>query len=77
MRHSTDRIAHTTAFVTPVVEQWLEREIAQWVHPMKDRLLRDSLNERKNEHLMTPHHKDYKSAIGCQTKGVHIFNLLS
>ena len=34
---STDRIAHTTVFVTPVVEHWLEREIAQWVHPMKDR----------------------------------------
>ena len=32
-----DRIAHTTAFVIPVVEHWLEREIAQWVHPMKDR----------------------------------------
>ena len=26
--HPTDRIAHTTAFVTPVVEHWLEREIA-------------------------------------------------
>ena len=26
------RITHTTAFVTPVVEYWLEREIAQWVH---------------------------------------------
>ena len=25
------RIAHTTAFVTAVVESWLEREIAQWV----------------------------------------------
>ena len=33
----TDRIAHMMAFVTPVVEHWLEREIAQWVHPMKDR----------------------------------------
>ena len=33
----TDRITHTTAFVTPVVEHWLEREISQWVHPMKDR----------------------------------------
>ena len=31
MHHPTDRIAHTTAFVTPVVEHWLEREIAQWV----------------------------------------------
>ena len=36
MHHPTDRIAHTTAFVTPVVDHWLEREIAQWVHPMKD-----------------------------------------
>ena len=27
-----DRITHTTAFVTPVVEYWLEREIFQWVH---------------------------------------------
>ena len=32
-----DRITHTTTFVTPVVEHWLEREIAQWVHPTKDR----------------------------------------
>ena len=30
MHHPTDRIAHTTAFVTPVVEHWLEREIAQF-----------------------------------------------
>ena len=37
MHHPTDRITHTTAFVTPVVEHWQEREIAQWVHPMKDR----------------------------------------
>ena len=26
MHHPTDRITHTTAFVTPVVEYWLERE---------------------------------------------------
>ena len=25
MHHPTDRIAHTTAFVTPVVEHWLKR----------------------------------------------------
>ena len=31
MHHPTDRIIHTTAFVIPVVEHWLEREIAQWV----------------------------------------------
>ena len=36
MHHPTDRITHTTAVVTPVVERWLEREIAQWIHPMKD-----------------------------------------
>ena len=29
MHQPTDRI-------TPVMEHWLEREIAQWVHPMKD-----------------------------------------
>ena len=28
---TTDRVAYTTSFVTPVVERWLEREIAQWV----------------------------------------------
>ena len=27
MHHPTDRITHTTAFVTPVVEQWLERNV--------------------------------------------------
>ena len=32
MHHPTDRIKHTTAFVTPVVEHWLEQEIVQWVH---------------------------------------------
>ena len=32
MPHPTDRIAHTTACVTPVVEHWLEREIVQCVH---------------------------------------------
>ena len=32
MHHPTDRITHTTTFVTPVVEHWLERETAQWVH---------------------------------------------
>ena len=30
MHHPTDRIIHTMTFVTPVVEHWLEREIAQW-----------------------------------------------
>ena len=30
IHHPTYRITHTTAFVTPVVEHWLEREIAHW-----------------------------------------------
>ena len=46
MHNPTDTIAHTTAFVTPVVEHWLEREIAQWVHPMKDRSNDPSHHER-------------------------------
>ena len=46
MHHPTYRITHTTAFVTPVVEHWLEREIAQWVHPMKDRSDDPSHHER-------------------------------
>ena len=46
MHYPTDRIAHTTAFVTPVVEHWLEREIDQWVHPMKDRSDDPSHHER-------------------------------
>ena len=29
MRHPTDRIIHTTAFVTPAMGHWLEREIAR------------------------------------------------
>ena len=40
------RIAHTTAFVIPVMEHWLEREIAQWVHNMKDRSDDPSHHER-------------------------------
>ena len=46
MHHPTDRIAYTTAFVTPVVDHWLEREIAQWVHPMNDRSDDPSHHER-------------------------------
>ena len=46
MHHPTDRIANTTAIVTPVVEHWLEREIAQWVQPMKDRSDDPSHHER-------------------------------
>ena len=29
--YTPDSIAHTTAFLTPVMEHWLEQEIVQWV----------------------------------------------
>ena len=32
MHHPTDRISYTTAFLTPVMEHWLERVMAQWIH---------------------------------------------
>ena len=32
MHHPIDRMTHNTAFATPVVEHWFERDIAQWVH---------------------------------------------
>ena len=42
--HRQDITYH--GFVTPVVEHWLEREIAQWVHPMKYRSDDPSHHER-------------------------------
>ena len=33
-----DRITHTMAFVTPVVDHWLEWDIAQWVQDRSDHL---------------------------------------
>ena len=57
MHHPTDRIAHTTAFVTPVVEHWLEREIAQWVHHMKDR------SDDPSHHERTPLQRSYISLL--------------
>ena len=44
--YAPDRVAHTTAFVTPVVEHWLKREIDQWIHTMKDRSDDPSHHER-------------------------------
>ena len=32
MHHRTDRIMHSTVFVAPVVEYWLERKTAKWIH---------------------------------------------
>ena len=57
----SDRITHTTAFVTPVVEHWLEREIAQWVLPMKDRSNNLPHHERTllpRSYISLPHRQD-------------------
>ena len=48
-------IAHTKAIVTPVMENWLVREIAQWVHPMKDR------SDDPSHHEQTPLPRSYIS----------------
>ena len=57
MHHPTDRIAYTTAFVTQVMEHWLEREIAQWVHLMKDRTMSECSyhSGRMSTHGVTGH----------------------
>ena len=66
MHHPTYRIAHTTAFVTPIVEYRLEREIAQWVHPMKDR----SDNPKHNERMLLP--RSYISILLLSVLSVYI-----
>ena len=42
MHNPTDRITHTTAFVTPVVEHWLEQEI----HPLNEISYNNTTNKR-------------------------------
>ena len=59
-----DRITHTTAFVTPVVEHWLEREIAQWVQPMKDR----SDDPSNHERTLLP--RSYISLLGIRNSSM-------
>ena len=48
MHNPTDRIAHTTVFVTPVVERWLDLEIAQWVH--HEQLIHPMTHRTMSEH---------------------------
>ena len=49
MHHPTDRVTHTTAFVTPVVDHcwvWVGRRLGEWVHSLKDRSYDPSHHER-------------------------------
>ena len=49
---------HTLTFVKPYVAYWLEREIAEWVHPMKDRSNDPSHQSTRSYHGATFH-------VGC------------
>ena len=77
MHHPTDRITHTTAFVTPVVEHWLEREIAQWVHH-KDRSDDPSHHDRtllSRSYISLPNRKRYKIYVWNTCMKYKFFNL--
>ena len=68
-------IAHTTVYVTPVVEHWLEREIAQWVHPMKDRSDDPSHHERALlpwSYILLPVRYMHLSEWNCPTNKLHV-----
>ena len=55
MHYPTDsRITHSTAFITPVVEHWLEREIAQWIHPMDPTTNRTMSERSHHERTLLP-----------------------
>ena len=68
MHHPTDRIIHTMAFVIPVVEHWLEQEIAQWVHLMKDR----SDNPSHHERMLLPRSYISQGQVNSSTSGKHL-----
>ena len=61
MHHPTARITHTTAFVTPVVEHWLEREIAPLVHHEGSirRPIASCASALTTELHLAPHIKEY------------------
>ena len=67
-----DRITHTMAFVTPIMGHWLKREIAHWVHPMKDRSDDPSHHERS---LLPQIYISFPCLIGCYHKNyISLFN---
>ena len=61
MHHPTDKIVHTMAFVTPVVEYWLEWEIAQWVWNRKPQsTVKQYINCKPFPSLLDKHDKQFK-----------------
>ena len=72
MHHSIDRITHTTAFVTPVVEHWLDREIIYIsVHTVTGNNLNDSSNGI-DPRPMVPHGDECSIAICLVQRIVHM-----
>ena len=66
MHHLTDRIAHTTAFVTPVVEHWLEREIAHWEGKRERERERERDRERDTHtDKETEREETHKNEVSC------------
>ena len=65
MHHPTDRIAHTTAFVTPVVEHWLERDI------VLDKVTKKRKEKKANDLLtrldpsLAMHQMDTEPCMSC------------
>ena len=53
-----DRITHTTVFVTPVVEHWLELEIAQWVKDRFDNLSHHERTLLPRSYISLPSHHE-------------------
>ena len=49
MHHPTDRITHTTAFVTPIVEHWLVREIAQNNNSNNNDKKKENIDDANND----------------------------
>ena len=79
MNHPTDRMTHTTAFVTPVVEHWLEREIVQRVHSMKDRSDDPSHHERNmlpRSYISLPHRHENRLTLQCRNLQNDVLMLL-
>ena len=63
MHHPTDMITHTTAFVTPVVDHWLEREIAQWYCKESQNISRKGREGRKKRRIQHIHFGNMGSNI--------------
>ena len=73
MHHPTDRIGHYTAFVTPVVEHWLERETDKTnknikqtkkeKHTKKQTIIQTVSHKTKTEHSPIRVNRSYQVVI--------------